>query len=276
MGSYYSFPCFLIIILRLLNLAFIGGAQEVENERDFSYNHSSHVGPGQWGMIHPEWRLCNNGTMQSPIDMLHQRVRVVANSGILRKDYRPANATLINRGHDMMLKFEGDAGNMYINGTPYPLRQCHWHSPSEHTVNGIRFDMEIHLVHLTATGEIAVIGAFYHLGTNDSFLLRMAPYLRALENTTTIGRSVGVIDPRNIQIGSGSYYRYVGSLTVPPCTQNVDWSIVRNIKTVGESQVRLIRQAVQDSSETNARPLQPINQRTITLIEQRDVRLPPS
>lgn len=269
MASYISFPCFFIILI-LLNLAFEGRAQEVENEREFSYNHSSHVGPAHWGRIRPEWRMCSNGTMQSPIDMLHQRVRVVPNLGILRRDYRPANATLLNRGHDMMLRFEGGAGNVYVNGTPYLLRQCHWHSPSEHTVNGRRFDMEIHLVHQSATGKIAVIGAFYHLGANDSFLLRMTPYLRALANTTTsIGRAVGMIDPRNIEIGSGTYYRYVGSLTVPPCTQNVDWSIVRNVRTVAASQVKLIRQAVQDSSDTNARPLQAINQRTVTLFQQR-------
>ncbi|GAA0140034.1 dehydratase [Lithospermum erythrorhizon] len=261
--SLYLSCCFIILVL--LHFACIGRAQEVENEREFSYNHSSRVGPAHWGRIRPEWRICNNGTMQSPIDMLHQRVQVLPNLGIIRRDYRPANATLLNRGHDMMLRFEGGAGNMYINGTAYLLRQCHWHSPSEHTVNGKRFDMEIHLVHQSATGKIAVIGAFYHLGANDSFLLRMTPYLRALANTTAIERPVGMMDPRNIQIGSGTYYRYVGSLTVPPCTQFVDWSIVRSVRSVADSQVNLIRQAVQDSSDTNARPLQPINQRTVNL-----------
>ncbi|KAK1588924.1 hypothetical protein Q3G72_028667 [Acer saccharum] len=61
------------------------------------------------------------------------------------------------------------------------------------------------------------------------------------------------------------YFRYIGSLTIPPCTENVLWTIVNKVRTVTREQVRLLRVAVHDDSDTNARPLQPLNSRSLQL-----------
>lgn len=74
-----------------------------EDTRAFDYELWSTRGPTRWGEIRPEWGECSNGTMQSPIELLDQRVRLVSNLGRLRRSYRRANATLRNRGHDMMV-----------------------------------------------------------------------------------------------------------------------------------------------------------------------------
>lgn len=74
-----------------------------DDEREFSYGEKSENGPANWGKIHPEWRTCNTGKLQSPIDLLNKRVEVVSDLGILKKYYKPSNATLLNRGHDMMV-----------------------------------------------------------------------------------------------------------------------------------------------------------------------------
>lgn len=73
----------------------------------------------------------------------------------------------------MQLKWGGGAGHMEVNGTQYFLRQCHWHSPSEHTINGKRFALEAHLVHQSQNGSIAVIGILYNIGRRDRFLSRV-------------------------------------------------------------------------------------------------------
>ncbi|MQM18946.1 hypothetical protein Taro_051946 [Colocasia esculenta] len=144
--------------------------EEVENEREFSYESGAENGPEHWGDIHKDWEACGKGRMQSPIDLSDERVQVVEHLGRLRRAYRPAHATMMNRGHDIMLKWAGGAGAIWINGTEYVLKQMHWHSPSEHTIDGKRYAMETHMVHESADNRIAVVGILYTFGRPDSFL----------------------------------------------------------------------------------------------------------
>ncbi|KAM7502130.1 hypothetical protein LguiB_001034 [Lonicera macranthoides] len=286
-----------------------------DDEREFTYEKDSERGPDHWGEIREEWRMCNSGGMQSPIDLMDERVEIVSHLGRLNRDYKPSNATIRNRGHDMMLRWENDAGHIYINGTQYQLKQLHWHSPSEHTINGKRFDMELHLVHESADGHEAVVGIMYKIGRPDPFLKTIENHLESLVETIEEERAVGVLSPLQIQLGSRKYYRYIGSLTIPPCTQNVVWTMVKKVSrplslslylslslslsvyiymyvcdskfgwsshrlvfrkkivsvgTVTREQVKLIRDAVHDDSEMNARPLQPINQRPVKFYRPKD------
>lgn len=78
---------------------------DVDDEREFSYDENAINGPANWSQIHPiDWIKCNNGKMQSPIDFPNDKVEVVSNLGILQKFYKPSNATLSNRGHDVMVR----------------------------------------------------------------------------------------------------------------------------------------------------------------------------
>lgn len=72
-----------------------------EDESEFDYIKGSHKCPSHWGKLKKEWLACNNGRMQSPIDLSNHRVRVVPNLGELKKHYKPQNATVKNRGHDI-------------------------------------------------------------------------------------------------------------------------------------------------------------------------------
>ncbi|GJS07221.1 alpha carbonic anhydrase 7-like protein [Tanacetum coccineum] len=242
-------------------------AQEVEDEREFDYARSSHMGPEKWGEIKKEWSDCSNGTMQSPIDMSSRRVKMVFNSKKLYRNYKPDHATIKNRGHDIMLQWEGDAGLIRINDTEYALKQAHWHSPSEHTINGRRYDMELHMVHLSIDKKIAVIAVLYNLGKPDRFLSKFAVNISSVIDQKGEHGHSGIINPRDIQMSSRRYYRYIGSLTVPPCTEQVVWTISRKIRTVSKKQVKLLRDAVHDYAENNARPIQADNQRDVRLYD---------
>ncbi|XP_030448006.1 alpha carbonic anhydrase 7-like [Syzygium oleosum] len=248
-------------------------SEEVEDESLFNYDAGSERGPARWGEIRREWGTCRNGSMQSPIDLSSERVQVVAHLGRLKRCYEASNATLKNRGHDIVLRWEGGAGSIYVNGTQYLLKQCHWHSPSEHAVNGRRFDLELHMVHESPEGEIAVVGVMYKLGQPDTFLSTMMKHIEGIADSHGVERAIGIVNPKHIKIGSRNYYRYVGSLTVPPCTQNVLWTIVQKVRTVTREQVKLLREAVRDDSEFNARPLQPINRRPVQLVSPTDSEL---
>ncbi|CAA0815059.1 Alpha carbonic anhydrase 7 [Striga hermonthica] len=195
-----------------------------DDEREFSYDENSPNGPAHWGEIRPEWSECNSGQMQSPIDLLSERVEIVSNFGRLKRGYNPSNATLINRGHDMM----------------------------------------------SHDNRTAVIGIMYKIGRPDSFLSEMQRELEAVAQTHEVEHSVGVVNPRQIKFGSRKYYRYIGSLTVPPCTQNIIWTMVRKVRTVSREQVRVIREAVHDDSEANSRPIQQLHDRSIDLFRPKD------
>lgn len=263
----FSITFFLVLVSHILPAT----SQEVEDEKEFDYNPNGEKGPAQWGRIHPdEWGACSNGSMQSPIDLLDERVDVVSHLGRLNRSYRPGNATLRNRGHDMMLKWERGAGTIQINGTEYILNQCHWHSPSEHTINGKKFALEAHMVHESLDGKVAVVGIMYKIGRPDSFLSSLTKQLQSVAGSYERDTVVGVVDPRNIKIGSRKYYRYIGSLTIPPCTENVLWTMVKKVRTATRDQVRLLRVAVHDDSDTNARPLQAINSRSVKLFRPED------
>lgn len=84
-------------------LVAFGLSDVAEDESEFNYNARSERGPAWWGEIRREWKMCRNGSMQSPIDLLSDRVQVVAHLGRLKRSYEASNATLKNRGHDIMV-----------------------------------------------------------------------------------------------------------------------------------------------------------------------------
>ncbi|TVU00810.1 hypothetical protein EJB05_53749 [Eragrostis curvula] len=237
--------------------------EETDHEEEFSYVRGSENGPEHWGAIKEEWSACGTGRMQSPIDLSHARVSLVRSLGYLNHSYRAAEASIVNRGHDIMVRFDGDAGSVVINGTAYHLKQLHWHSPSEHTLNGRRYDMELHMVHQSAEGKAAVIGVLYEVGDHDAFLHRLEPFLERIANVRDREERLGVLDPRGARGRASVYYRYMGSLTTPPCTEGVIWTIVRRVRTASKYQLELLREAVHDDMEKNARPLQELNDRDV-------------
>ncbi|KAF3441798.1 hypothetical protein FNV43_RR15713 [Rhamnella rubrinervis] len=256
-------PIFLILISHLASVT----AQEVEDESEFDYRRGSEKGPGKWGELKKEWAACKNGGMQSPIDLSNRRVKIIPKLGMLKNSYQPGNATLKNRGHDISLQWEmGKAGSIYLNGSEYLLQQCHWHSPSEHTINGRRYDMELHMVHMSqdtsVKHKIAVVGLLYKIGPPDAFLSKLMGHVTPMSDEKE-GKNMGMINPQEIKLGGKKYYRYMGSLTVPPCTEGVVWTLNKKLSTVSREQVNLLREAVHDYAEENARPVQALNSREI-------------
>lgn len=260
---------FLLLLMSTLLLfgATSTEAQEVEDEREFDYAEGSEKGPRRWGKLKKEWAACSNGALQSPIDMSNERVHLISKPE--KPVYKPTNATILNRGHDISLQWGGDAGSIVINGTVYPLRQAHWHSPSEHTIHGRRYDLELHMVHQNTDpnlkNKITVVGVLYKIGKPDKFLSKLTSYISTMIDKKDEHRNLDVVDPRGIEIHSKRYYRYMGSLTVPPCTEGVIWTINRRVRTVSRDQVKLLREAVHDYAERNARPIQQQNSREIYL-----------
>ncbi|KAG6413662.1 hypothetical protein SASPL_126376 [Salvia splendens] len=143
---------------------------EVDDEHEFTYLKNSPKGPENWGSLKTEWKLCSNGKSQSPINIIGEKVSVSSEIGTLKGNYKPAHAVLRNRGHDIMVEWNGDVMGMNLTGNTYNLLQCHWHMPSEHTISGRGSNLEIHMVHKSSQGKFAVIAILYDLGRSDPFL----------------------------------------------------------------------------------------------------------
>ncbi|KAL3841225.1 hypothetical protein ACJIZ3_025816 [Penstemon smallii] len=208
------------------------------------------------------------GRKQSPINLVDRGAVVLPSAGSLIRNYRPAPALLINSGHDIQVDWIGDAGGVLINGIEYKLEHCHWHIPAEHTLDGSKNVMELHIVHTDSRGDIAVIGVLHKFGAPDPFLAQIYPHLIS-DVDHEDGTDVGIVDPCDIQFESNEYYRYNGSLTTPPFSENVLWTVIKKVNTVSREQVKALQDAVDDGCVGNARPIQPLNGRTIHLYQPR-------
>ncbi|XP_011075358.1 alpha carbonic anhydrase 7 [Sesamum indicum] len=251
-------------VLTLLFITVNANDLETEDETSFSYVVGATDGPQNWGNLNPNWTLCGTGKSQSPINILDYKVKLNRTLGDLNINYRPAEALIRNAGYEIEVKWTGDAGGVIINGDEFKLQEVHWHTPAEHTVNGIRFNMELHIVHVNSGGDIAVVGILYKLGPADPFLAQFLPYLPSASEE---GFPLGIVDPSSVKIPGREYYRYNGSLTTPPCSENVTWTIFKRVKTVSIEQVHALKDAIDDENTGNARPIQPLNGRTVYIFE---------
>ncbi|CAO2188561.1 unnamed protein product [Urochloa humidicola] len=93
----------------------------------------------------------------------------------------------------------------------------------------------------------------------------MESFIRRIADKRGREEHVGVVDPRAVRGRASVYYRYMGSLTAPPCTEGIIWTIIKRVHTVSKQQMELLREAVHDDMENNARPLQEVNGRDVRL-----------
>nr|ACN85335.1 unknown [Oryza meyeriana var. granulata] len=257
----------LLLLLPCGSILHARAQQETDDEMEFSYRRGEDDGPERWGLIRRDWAACSFGLRQSPIHISDVAAGHGRRPGRLLRSYRPAAATLVNRGHDIMVRFDGDAGGVVIDGVAYRLRQMHWHSPSEHAVDGRRYDLELHMLHQSdSNGRYAVVAQLLEIGRRrDATLHMLEPYIRRMANKRK-GHEVEIdddVDPRWPVSSSGVYYRYTGSFTTPPCTEGITWTVARNVRRVSRQQVELLREAVHDGARSNARPLQEANGRGV-------------
>jgi len=226
------------------------------------------VGPDHWGALSPNFTACAVGTNQSPIDIATAAAVCDPALQPLRRDYTVANATLVDNVFNIALRFDAGGGNVTVGGKQYRLKQMHWHSPSEHTVDGQRFPVELHMVHASDDGNVTVVATLYRFGRPDPFLSQLQDKLAALSAEGCDAEKgapvpAGVVSLWPLRLRSHTYYRYVGSFTTPPCTENVVWSILAQVREMSVDQAAALTAPLEQDYRRNNRPTQPMNGRVV-------------
>jgi len=216
------------------------------------WSYSGEEGPSGWASLDPAWRVCASGHEQSPID-LGGAVRV--HSARIDEHFTASPFVLFHNGHTVQAALERPS-HLATEGGEFDAVQFHFHHPSEHTVQGKAYPGELHLVHRNAKGELAVLGIFLAIGPNDdpgferlvSHLPHVAgdsvPFSEPVDLASLLQDHAGEAEP---------IYTYHGSLTTPPCSEGVKWTVRGRPVRISQRQMQELIAVLGD----NARPVQP-------------------
>ena len=240
-------------------VATIGGASlmhAVTHASEHHWGYTGEGGPEHWSELSPESRVCGLGQEQSPIDLHHP---IAAEVGTLTINYHAVPLKLLNNGHTIQVNIDETSGNtLVVNDKTYTLKQFHFHHPSEHTVEGVAFPMELHLVHTNEAGEIAVLGVFLQEGAENPTLKPIWAAMPFHESEILEVRNTQ-IDPTGLLPEGDATFRYFGSLTTPPCSEIVTWIVFQTPLAVSREQIERFTMIF----ASNARPVQPQHRRIV-------------
>jgi carbonic anhydrase len=209
---------------------------------------------------------CSLGQIQSPITIIDDDNHTVKNKNMngLGFAYRSTPLSVTNNGHAIIVNMppSNDNKNEFkIGKQKYELSQIVIHSLSEHKIDGQSSKMEIQFEHRTPSGKLAIVGVLVtqnSTGKDNSELEKIllnAPYLTGVTVTSDTTIKPFKLLPSNKK----SIYTYAGSRTIPPCTEGVDWYVLRNPLEVSAAQITKF----QTYYRTNFRSTQPLNGRIV-------------
>lgn len=206
--------------------------------------------PAGWGAIEGTatpppmnypYAECAIGTRQTPLDIADARRTPVLNG--LTFNWKPFAADFFNTGHAIQVQPVTPiaySGTTKVGKDSYPLVQAHLHTPSEHTLNGKKFEAEIHFVNVRGDGRLAVVGLLIELGAFNPQIQLMLDNTINNPGEKTHNRTAILFEPKKLLpkgAGTGKFYTYSGSLTTPPCTEGVNWYVYEKPITVSAAQL---------------------------------------
>ena len=218
------------------------------------WDYGERLGPNHWADLSPEFTKCRDGHHQSPIDIRHPQK---ADLPEIRFAYHPSPLHIIDNGHTIMINYR-PGSVISVGGKKYELKQFHFHMPSEETIEGKAFDMSVHLVHSDEQGNLAVVAVLLQQGEDNPLVRELWNDLPQEKGTETIFETIE-IDASRILPAERGYYTFSGSLTTPPCTENVMWFVLKNPVSVSQAELVQFSQVYRH----NARPIQPVNDRIV-------------
>lgn len=239
-------------ILCTFVLAVSCAAQEHPSQHTWDYGDTR--GPSHWGDLEPEFAACKNGHQQSPIDIRNPRKAALPP---IHFEYRPSPLHIIDNGHTIMVNYI-PGSFISVGEKKYALKQFHFHRPSEEKINGKAFDMTVHLVHADADGKLAVVAVLLQRGEDSPLVRELWNNLPKEKNKEEVFDNTQ-INLSQILPPDRGYYTFSGSLTTPPCSEDVTWFVLKHPATISAEEIERFSQLYRD----NARPTQPLYDRVV-------------
>ena len=202
--------------------------------------------------------LCDSGKNQSPVNIDSKKTSANKSIGIKFNYDLTLPETITNTGHLIQVKTRGWA-KIKVEGVEFALKRLDFHIPSEHTIDGKHYPMEVQFVHKSADNQLAVVSRMAVPGRPDRTLRKLLENLPMQAGQTKKLASNAL---KNIEMKKkyGNYYRYNGSTTASPCEEGVRWYILKTPMSFSKEQYEKLKSAVK---EDNNRKIQDLNARII-------------
>lgn len=241
------------LLVALVLIAGTGTGRAADEPTPSHWSYEGEASATHWGMRSPAYLACEAGSHQSPINIsmpshAQQQERVVF-------QYQSGLVRALDNGHTIQVNVP--SGNeLHLNGRTYYLSQLHFHDPSEHHVDGRTYPMEIHLVHQDRKGHVVVIGLLVETDSPNQSLAALWAMLPMKAGELS---SEHPFNPQDLIPPNRHHFSYHGSLTTPPCTEGVQWIVLRDPISMSAKQIAQFVSIIGH----NARPVQPLHGRGV-------------
>ena len=249
-----------IIFVLVCTLMISSCAQKKENES--SKEEKAAILPDAV-YIHEDGSICH---AQSPINILSFKDTTNIGHNITL-NFKDEVNEVENLGHTVQVDFK-PGSTITVDNETFDFVQAHFHTPSEHLVDGVTYPMEMHVVN-TLHGqaedeetEFLVIGFLFKMGQKNAFIEEV---LNAVPEHEDESKKVGLGEVKVTDLlmekkeALGHYYHYKGSLTTPPYSETVRWYVTKGILEASPEQITRILKI----EGSNARHIQALNEREI-------------
>jgi carbonic anhydrase len=237
--------------LGVLCIALVAGQS---HPTEHTWGYSGEIGPNHWGDLKPEFAVCKAGHTQSPIDIVKPRK---ADLPAIEFNYKVSPLRIIDNGHTIQINY-APGSFIRVGGKQYELKQFHFHRPSEEKINGESFEMVAHLVHADPNGSLAVVAVLLNQGKDNALVHELWNNLPKEKEKEEAPEKVQ-IDATQLLPADRGYYTFPGSLTTPPCSENVTWFVLKQPGTLSSEEITRFSSLY----SINARPVQPLYSRTV-------------
>ncbi|MBN2869353.1 MAG: carbonic anhydrase family protein [Campylobacterales bacterium] len=233
-----------------LSAMLLAAGLSASEHHEVHWDYDAH-GPAHWCDFSA---VCKDGKAQSPIDIrTAETVSIAPNHIIKLQENVEAKSRIVDNGHAIQVDVE-NGGKISVEGIDYRLIQFHFHGRSEEKIDGKQYDLVAHMVHKSDSGNLLVVGVLFEEGDKANAILETV--------IQGVGTN-GVINPgKLLPEHSDHYYHFMGSLTTPPCTENVRWYVMKEAQSATKEQIEAMRRFY----DHNYRPIQPLNGRIVESI----------